>query len=335
MTIKSPLTDQLVTVFGGGGYIGNYVAQALLERGARLRIASRNPEKAHVLKPLANLGQLQFARCDITREDSMAAALEGADFVVNLVGAFAGDLEQLMGEAPGTMARIAKAGGVRGFVHVSAIGADAGSSAAYARGKALGETKVLDAFPEATILRPSIVFGKDDNFLNMFGQMIEVLPVLPVFGPEAKLQLVYVDDVAESIAVALEDPAAHGGHIYELGGPEQLSMMEINRRIAEAQGRTRRFLAMPDGVSGLFAALPLTPMSRDQWTLLKPGSTVSGEHRTFADLGIEPRPLGLFLDKWMQRYRRFGRFGLSNERAKARGNADPGDHQSQSWSEGG
>lgn len=322
MTIQSPLTGQLVTVFGGGGYIGNYVAQSLLERGARLRIASRNPEKGHVLKPLANLGQLQFARCDITHEESLIAALDGADYVVNLVGAFDGKLEQLMGDAPGNMARIASANGVKGFVHVSAIGPDANSPAAYARGKALGEKNVLDAFPQATILRPSIVFGKDDNFLNMFGQMIEMMPVLPVFGPQAKLQLVYVDDVAEAVAIALEDPGEHGGQIYELGGPEQLTMMEINKRIAEAQGRNRRFLAMSDSVSGLFAAMPLTPMSRDQWTLLKPGSTVTGEHRTFAELGIDPRPLGLFLDKWMQRFRKFGRFGQSNERAKQRGNTD-------------
>ncbi|MDY7097214.1 MAG: complex I NDUFA9 subunit family protein [Pseudomonadota bacterium] len=318
MTTVSPLADRLVTVFGGSGYIGNYVAQSLLARGARLRIASRNPERSHSLKPLANLGQLQFARCDILNEESVAAALQGADYVVNLVGAFSGDLERLMGEAPGTMATLAKANGAAGFVHVSAIGPDKGSSAAYARGKALGEEKVWEAFPEATFLRPSIVFGKDDNFLNMFGQMIEMMPALPVFGPDAKLQLVFADDVAEAVAVALENPAEHGGHIYELGGPEQLSMMEINQRIAEAQGRERRFIAMPDGLSSLFAALPLTPMSRDQWTLLQPGSTVSGEHRTFADLGIEPKPLGLFLDKWMTRYRKFGRFGLSNERAKER-----------------
>ena len=319
MNRTSPLADKLITVFGGGGYIGNYVAQSLLERGARLRLASRNPEKGHGLKPLANLGQMQFARCDITKDESVRAALHGADYVVNLVGAFSGKLEELMGEAPGRMAAMAKSGGVKAFVHVSAIGADAGSQTAYARGKALGEARVLAAFPEATVLRPSIVFGKDDNFLNMFGQMIEMMPVLPVFGPDAKLQLVYVDDVAEAVAVALENPAEHGGHIYELGGPEQLSMMEINQRIAEAQGRKRRFLAMPDGASAAFAAMPLTPMSRDQWTLLKPGSLVSGETRTFADLGIEPRPLGLFLDKWMERYRRFGRFGLANDRAKQRG----------------
>lgn len=318
MTTASPLADRLVTVFGGSGYIGNYVAQSLLSRGARLRIASRHPERSHSLKPLANLGQLQFARCDILNEESVAAAMQGADYVVNLVGAFEVDLEKLMGEAPGRMAKLAKANGVSGFVHVSEIGPDTSSSAAYARGKALGEEKVLEAFPQATILRPSIVFGKDDNFLNMFGQMIELAPVLPVFGPDAKLQLVYADDVAEAVAVALEDPGKHGGHIYELGGPEQLTMMEINERIAAAQGRTRRLIAMPDGLSALFAALPLTPMSKDQWTLLKRGSTVSGEHRTFADLGIDPRPLGLFLDKWMTRYRRFGRFGLTTQRNKER-----------------
>ncbi|MFL0355480.1 complex I NDUFA9 subunit family protein [Erythrobacter sp. GH1-10] len=321
MTKTSPLADKLVTVFGGSGYIGNYVAQSLLERGARLRIASRHPEKAHSLQPLANLGQLQFARCDITKEDSVKAALHGADYVVNLVGAFSGDLDTLMGEAPGTIARLASEAGVTAVVHVSAIGADESSPTAYASGKAKGEANVLAAYPAATIMRPSIVFGKDDNFLNMFGQMIEMLPALPVFGPDAKMQLVFADDVAEAIAVALEDPAAHGGHIYELGGPEVLTMMEINQRIAEAQGRKRRFIAMPDGVSGLFASLPGTPMSRDQWTLLKAGSVVSGEHRTFADLGITPRPLGLFLDKWMTRYRRFGRFGRSDERANARNKA--------------
>jgi NADH dehydrogenase len=318
MPTSSPLSGQLVTLFGGSGYIGNYVAQALLERGARLRLASRAPFKAQGLKPLANLGQLQFLPCDITNEAHVAAALDGADYVVNLVGAFTGDLNTVMGEAPGTIARLAAAVGVTAMVHISAIGADAASPTAYAKSKALGETRVLAGFPTATILRPSIVFGKDDNFLNLFGGMIEMLPVLPVFGPEAKLQLVYADDVAEAVATALEHPEEHGGRTFELGGPEQLSMIEIHERIAEAQGRKRRFIAMPDGLSAAFAAMPLTPMSRDQWALLKPGSTVAPGALGFAELGIEPKPLGLFLDKWMLRYRKHGRFGAANERAKAR-----------------
>lgn len=318
MPTASPLSNALVTVFGGSGYIGNYVAQSLLRRGARVRIASRNPEKAFALQPLADLGQLQFANCDITREDSLAASLHDADYVVNLVGAFSGDLDELMGDAPGMMARIAAANGARGFVQISAIGCDAESTVAYARSKAQGEKRVLEEFPTATIMRPSIVFGKDDNFINMFASMNEMFPVLPVFGYAAKLQLVYVDDVAEAIVRALEAPAEHGGHIYELGGPEQITMLDLNHRIAEAQGRQGRFLSISDSTSALFAALPLTPMSRDQWKLLKPGNVVSGEHRTFADLGIEPRPLGLFLDKWMERYQQFGRFGRSNARMKAR-----------------
>jgi NADH dehydrogenase len=318
MPTASPLSGQLVTLFGGSGYIGNYVAQALLERGARLRLASRAPHKAQGLKPLANLGQLQFLPCDITSEAHVAAALDGADYVVNLVGAFAGDLNSVMGEAPGVIARLAQAAGVTAMVHISAIGADAASPTAYAKSKALGETRVLAGFPTATILRPSIVFGKDDNFLNLFGGMIEMLPVLPVFGPQAKLQLVYADDVAEAVAVALEHPGQHGGRTFELGGPEQLSMLDIHERIAAAQGRKRRFIAMPDGLSAAFAAMPLTPMSRDQWALLKPGSTVAPGALGFAELGIEPKPLGLFLDKWMLRYRKHGRFGAANERAKAR-----------------
>lgn len=317
--IASPLAGKLVTIFGGTGYIGNYVAQSLLARGARLRLASRAPGKAQSLKPLANLGQLQLMPCDITRKEHVAAALEGAAHVVNLVGAFSGDLEKLMGEAPGAIAEAAAERGIASLVHVSAIGADAASPTAYARGKALGESRVLAAFPKATILRPSIVFGKDDQFINMFAGMIEWLPVLPVFGPEAKLQLVYADDVAEAVAVALEHPEKHGGKTFELGGPEQLSMMEIHERIAAAQGRKRTFLAMPDGLSAAFAAMPLTPMSRDQWTLLKPGSTVAPGALGLADLGIEAKPLGLFLDKWMLRYRKHGRFGAANARAKQHG----------------
>lgn len=310
------LAGRLVTIFGGTGYLGNYVAQSLLARGARVRLASRAPAKAQSLKPLANLGQLQLMPCDITREDHVAAALDGADHVVNLVGAFGGDLIKLTGEAPGTIARLSAARGITALVQISAIGADANSPTDYARGKALGEANARAAFPQATILRPSIIFGKDDQFINMFAGLIEMLPVIPVFAPEAKLQIVYADDVAEAIAVALEQPELHGGRTYELGGPEQIGMLELHERIAAAQGRKRVFLPMPDGFSAAFAAMPLTPMSRDQWTLLKPGSTVASGALTLADMGIEAKPLGLFLDKWMLRYRKHGRFGAENERAK-------------------
>ena len=312
MPAPYPLADKLVTVFGGSGFLGTHVAQALLERGVRLRIASRHPEKAHTLKPLANLGQLQFARCNILREDSVEACLHGSDAVVNLVGSFEGDQVELMGNAAGRIARLAAEQGIHTLVQISAIGAepdpDSEEATDYALGKGLGERLVLEAQPRATILRPSIIFGEEDGFLNMFAGLIQALPALPVFGPEAKMQLVHVDDVAEAVAVALADPARHGGKTYELGGPEVLTMIEIHERIAAAQRRNRSFFPMPDFASKTFASLPLTPMTRDQWTMLKAGNVVSEDAQGFKQLGIEPSPLGLFLESWMVRYRKHGRF---------------------------
>ncbi|MFA6220603.1 MAG: complex I NDUFA9 subunit family protein [Erythrobacter sp.] len=304
------LDGRLVVLMGGSGFIGQYVAQALLQRGARLRIASRNPERSFKLKPLANLGQIQFARCDATDRKSIERCLHGADAVVNLVGSFEGNLHRLMGEAPGWMAEAATAQGAQAFVHVSAItgAGDPEDPVAYAVAKREGERRVLAAFPRATVLRPSVLFGKDDSFITMFAGLIATLPVVPVFGPEAKLQPVYVDDVAEAVANALEDPGAHGGKTYELAGPEVLTMRDLNRRIAAAQGRRRTLLAVPDPLAALFAALPGTPMSSDQWRLLEAGNVASGRLPGLDRLGIIARPLGLFLDKWMVRYRKHGRF---------------------------
>mgnify|MGYP000064837578 CR=1 FL=1 len=308
MAQTGPLQDKLVVLFGGSGFIGIHVAQALLDRGARLRIASRHPEDAWRLKPLANLGQIQFARCDVLREDSVRACAAGADAVVNLVGSFDGNLKKLMGDAAGRIARAARDAGASALVQVSAIGADAESESGYAAAKARGELLVQEAFPEATIVRPSLVFGEEDGLIALFAGLIRSFPVLPVFAPEAKLQPVYVDDVAEAIATAAADAAAHGGRTYELGGPETLTVMELNRRIAEAQRRKRSFVPMPDFASAAFAMLPGTPMGSDQWLMLKQGNRPSGEHPGFKPFGIEPKPLGLFLDRWMERYRKHGRF---------------------------
>jgi len=310
MAKSGALGGRLVVLMGGSGFIGNYVAQALLERGARVRIASRHPEQAFKLKPLANLGQMQFARCDAADRQSVKRCIAGADAVINLVGSFSGNLRRLMGEAPGWMAEAAAREGASAFVHVSAIAAEPGehTEIEYAAAKKLGEERVLAAFPRATILRPGILFGKDDNFINMFAGLIARLPVLPVFGPEAKLQPVYVDDVAEAAVRALEDPGAFGGKTFELTGPETLTMMDINEAIAAAQHRRRSFLPMPDGLSALFAALPGTPMNGDQWHLLKQGNVASGKFPGFDKFGITPKPLDLFLDRWMVRYRKHGRF---------------------------
>lgn len=306
---ESALSGKIVTVIGGSGFVGRHLAQELLSRGARLRVASRHPERAFALKPLGSLGTVQFVRCDVTRPASVAAAVAGADAVVNLVGAFSGDLDALQGEGAGQVAAAARAAGVGAFVQVSAIGADGESPADYARTKAEGERAVLAAFPGATILRPSTLFGPDDNFANMFARLIAMFPVLPVFGPEAKLQPLFVDDAAEAVAAALGDPGAHGGKIYEIAGPEVVTMLDLNRRIAAAQHRQRLFVELPDAVSGVIAALPGTPISRDQWLLLQAGSVTSGRYPGLKELGVAPRPLELFLDRWMTQYRKHGRFG--------------------------
>ena len=313
MVKRGQLQDKLVVLLGGSGFFGTHLAQELLARGARLRIASRNPERAFKIKPLGNLGQVQLARCDVTRPASVAAVLAGADAVVNLVGAFAGDLDAVQGSGAGKVAAAARAAGAAAFVQISAIGADAEGATAYARSKAQGEAAVRGAFPGATVLRPSVLFGPDDKFLNLFGGLIGMLPVVPVFGPDKQLQPLFVDDAAAAVAAALADPAAHGGKTYELGGPEVLTVLDLNQRIAAAQHRRTRFVPLPDLASSTFASatgwLPFAPLSRDQWKLLAAGNVVAPGALGCKALGIEPRPLSLFLDRWMVRYRKHGRFG--------------------------
>jgi len=316
MAKHGPLEDRLVVLIGGSGFLGTHVAQALLERGARLRIASRNPERAFRLKTLANLGQIQFVRCNVTNPASVAAAMRGAEAAVYLVGAFKGDLQALQADGAGLAAKSAADEGAGAFAYVSATVADSESESAYARTKALGEEAVKAAFPRATILRPSVLFGERDEFINMFAGLISMMPALPIFGANAKLQPLWVDDAAEAIATALAGPAAHGGKTYELAGPEVVTMGELNRRIARAQGRKRAFIEMPDALSAIFAALPLTPMNRDQWRMLKAGAVASGELPGIGKLGIHPKPLSLFLDRWMVRFRKHGRFGAEQDAAR-------------------
>jgi NADH dehydrogenase len=308
------LLDARVTLLGGSGFLGRHVAQELLARGVRLTVASRHPERAFALKPLGNLGQVRFARCDIANPASLAAALAGADAVVNLVGAFGGDLDALQGRGAGRVAAAARDAGAQAFVHISAIGADAEAPVDYARTKAEGEEAVLAAFPGATVLRPSIMFGPDDNFINRFAGLIAAFPVMPVFGPKARLQPVFVDDVAEAVAAALSNPA-HAGKTYELCGPEVVTMLELNQRIAAAQGRNRLFAPLPDALSGVIAMMtgwaPGAPITHDQWRLLKAGNAASGKLPGLDKLGIAARPLSLFLDRWMVRFCKHGRFGTA------------------------
>ncbi len=309
MAKRDALDGKLVVLIGGSGFFGSHLAQHLLARGARLRIASRNPERAFKLKPLGNLGQIQFARCDVRQPASLQAAMAGADAAVYLAGAFKGDLDAIHARGAGAAAQAAAASGAKSFVLVSAIGADPHSPTAYGRTKADGEAAVLAAFPRASIVRPSVLFGEDDHFINMFASLIASLPVLPIFGAEAKLQPLWVDDAAEAVTSALADAARHGGKTFEIAGPEVLTMGALNRMIAAQQQRSPLFLELPDAASALFAALPGTPMSRDQWTLLKQGAIPSGSLPGLKALGVSPKPLELFLGKWMVRFRKHGRFG--------------------------
>lgn len=309
MADLNPLEDRLVVLVGGDGFVGTHLAQELLDRDVRLRVAGRSPEKAFRLKPLADLGQLQFARCNVKDRRSLEAVLQGAEAAVYLVGTFGADQAALQADGAAMAAEIARDQGAGAFVYVSAIGADAADQeSGYAATKGEGEARVREAFPSATIMRPSVIFGEDDAFINMFAELISTFPVLPVFAPEARLQPVWVGDVAEAIANALADPARHGGHTYELAGPEIVTMDALHRRIAEAQARSPVLIPMPDRVGALFAALPGTPMNGDQWRLLKRGTVASGSLPGIAELGVTAKPLALFLERWMTRYRKHGRF---------------------------
>jgi NADH dehydrogenase len=309
MATGKALEGKLVVLLGGSGFVGSSLAQELLARGARVRIACRHPERAFSLKPLAKLGQIQFVRCDVTRPRSLAAALSGAGAVVNLAAAWGDSGHAVMAEGAGNAAAAAREAGIADFVQVSSIGTDRAGATHFARDKAEGEARVRAALPGATILRPSVIFGEDDKFLSMFARAIAAFPVMPVFAPESLLQIVWVDDVAAAAAAVLQDREKSAGKTYELAGPERLSVIEINRRIARAQGRERLFLPLPDALSAAIAALPLSPLTLDQWKMLKAGNVASGKLPGFSALGIAPKPLELFLERWMIRYRKHGRFG--------------------------
>lgn len=302
------MKDKLVTIFGGGGFLGRQVAQALMARGARVRIAQRDLASAVKVKSLGNLGQSQFVAADIRKPATVARALTGSDIVINLVGILAGDFDAFQHQGAANVAQAAAAAGVTALVHVSAIGADADSPSGYGRSKAAGEAAVKAAFPGATIIRPSIIFGPEDQFLNRFADLISMAPVIPVIAGATKFQPVYVADVAQAIANAAEHPGVHGGKTYEVAGPQVMSMKEINAWIAKTIGRDRPIIDVPHGVAALLALLPGGPITRDQLAMLGRDNVAAPGSEGLAALGVAPTPLGAVADKWMVRYRRHGRF---------------------------
>lgn len=305
------MKDRLVTLVGGGGFLGRYVVQELLAAGARVRIAQRDPRRAWFLKPLGGLGQTQFVAADIARPDTIARAVGGAGAVVNLVGTF-GDYERVNVDGARTIAEAAAAAGVGALVQISAIGADPRSPSRYGRSKAGGEQAVVAAFPTATILRPSVVFGREDQFVNRFAAMIASAPVVPVLKPDAKFQPVYVGDVAKAVVAALGDAGSHGGRTYELGGPDVFSMADLYRWIADSIGRRPPMPHLPDGIGALLASmsfLPGAPITKDQWLMLQRDNVVADGALGLAALGIAPTPIAAVASSWLVQYRRQGRFG--------------------------
>jgi uncharacterized protein YbjT (DUF2867 family) len=302
------MQGKLVTIFGGSGFLGRYVAGAVLAQGARARIACRNPAGAMHIKPLGNLGQVQLIAADVRKPASVMRAVADADAVVNLVGSF-DNMDAVQHVGAGNVAQAAAAVGVGSLVHISAIGADAESEAEYGRSKAAGEAAVRSMFPSATILRPSIVFGREDQFINRFAGLIRMLPVVPVIGAQTRFQPVFVGDVAKAVAAAL---SGEGGDMLELGGPEVLSMLDLNRWIARTIGHDPAFIEVPDFAARLLARatgwLPGAPMTVDQFKMLGRDNVVTGKDG-LAALGITPTPLDAVAHDWLTLYRKHGRFG--------------------------
>lgn len=316
------LAPGVVTLFGGSGFIGSQAVRALARRGWRIRVAVRNPVLAIEIQPLGDPGQIQFMRCDITNPADVAQAVRGADAVVNLVGVLhdAGGkrgFDAVHTEAAKTIAEAAKAAGVERLVQISAIGADAASPSAYGRTKAQAEAAVREVYPDAVILRPSLVFGAGDSFLNRFAAMATMAPALPLIGGgETRFQPVYVGDVAEAIARGVTRADA-AGRTYELGGPSLYTFREVLELVRRETGRERMLVSVPFIVAKPLGSLlqlsrfvGLTPpLTRDQVLMLEKDNVVASDAFGLSDLGIDhPAGMAAIAPSYLWRYRVGGQF---------------------------
>jgi uncharacterized protein YbjT (DUF2867 family) len=303
-------TRMVATVFGGSGFLGRYVVQRLARRGFVVRVAVRDPVAAGFLKPMGAVGQIVPLYTPVTDEALVHRALEGASWAVNLIGILAerhaGDFDRVHAEGAGRVARLAAACGVRALVQVSAIGADPTSPSRYGRSKAAGEAAVLAAFPAATILRPSLVFGPEDAFFNRFAGLARLLPVMPVIAGATRFQPVYAGDVADAALAALDRHAA-AGMLYELGGPEVRSFRELMAAVLTWTGRHRPLVNVPMGLARLQARLgelvPGKPLTRDQLLMLGRDNVVAPGTPGLAELGIVPTPMELIVPDYLARFR--------------------------------
>ena len=322
--------SKLVTIYGGSGFIGRYIARRMAKEGWRVRVAVRRPNEAIFVRPYGVVGQVEPVFCNIRDDASVRAVMQGADAVVNCVGVLnevgKNGFDAVQAEGAGRIARIAAELGVGHLVQLSAIGADAESASAYARSKAAGEAAVQEAFPAAVILRPSVVFGSEDQFFNRFAAMSRFGPILPVVGAETKFQPVYVDDVAQAAVKAVLGEAAPG--IYELGGPDVHSFRELMQKMLQVVQRRRLIVNIPffaarimGGVFDLLQTVTLGLftnglITRDQVRNLARDNVVSPRARGLADLGIAPTPIDAVLPEYLWRYRPSGQYAAIKESAK-------------------
>jgi len=311
--------DTLVTVFGGSGFLGRHVIRALARRDYRIRVGVRRPDLAGHLQPLGKVGQIHAVQANVRYPDSVAAAARGASVIVNLVGILtesgAQSFDAVQAEGAATLARVARDTGAR-LVHVSALGANAEPTSRYARSKAAGEAAVLEAMPSATIVRPSVVFGPEDNFTNRFAGLARMSPVLPLIGGQTRMQPVYAGDVAAAIADAVDGKTTPGA-TYELGGPEVMTMREILEVILRVSERDSALVPLPFGLARLKAAfLQFAPgdfkLTPDQVELLRADNVVSDAARaaglTLEGLGITPDSLEAVTPSYLWRFRKTGQF---------------------------
>ena len=306
------MTPRRVAIFGASGFIGRYVVRDLARSGAVIAASARHASGAGFLRPMGDVGQIAPLSADLGDARALAAVVAGADAVVNLVGILHERGKQRFDLAhhrgPALLAAAAKSAGAKRFVHVSALAADANSSSAYARSKAAGEAAVRAAFPGAVILRPSLVFGPEDNFFNRFAEMARVSPVLPLIGGgTTRFQPVYVSDVAAAIAAALARDGAEG-ETYALAGPAIFSMRQLFELLLHVIGRKRLLISIPFGLAALEAFflewLPRPPLTRDQVRLLRHDAIAPPGAAGLAELGIEPTALELILPTYLDRFRR-------------------------------
>ncbi len=321
--------SKLVTIYGGSGFVGRYIARRLAKEGWRVRVAVRRPNEAMHVKPYGTPGQVEPVLCNIRDDASVRAVMQGSDAVVNCVGILAENgknrFDAVQAEGPGRVARIASEMGISRMVHISAIGADAASKSDYARTKALGEQAVLQYMPDAVILRPSIVFGAEDQFFNRFARMAQLGPILPVVGADTRFQPVYVDDVARAAVLGVVGKAAPG--IYELGGPDVSTFRALMGQMLDVIQRRRMIVNIPFPVARMMGfgfdmlnkvTLGLVPaqITRDQVRNLARDNVVAEGAKGFADLEIEPVSLEAVLPDYLWPYRPSGQYAAIKASAR-------------------